>query len=395
MRTLDRYIFREMATPFFLSMAVLLLVLFLQRLFRLADLVVSKGATLASTAQILLYVVPGFLVITLPMSLLVAALTVFSRMSADSEVTAMKASRISLYSMIRPVFLFALLTFAATAATSLVLVPGANAALKAHLFEMVKARLMVGLEPGVFSSTFDGMVIYVDKMDASDNMEGVFISDERSAQQPYAIVAKRGRLLADPQSLNVTLAMQEGSIHALPREDGAYSLMSFSAARLYLDIKSSLAKKDSPGKGYEEMSSAELFDDINKARGEGKPTFEQESELHKRLSLPFACIIFGLIGAPLGIRRHRTGKSIGIAIALLVFLIYYIILGSATNLAETGAAPPLPAYWIPNGIMAAAALLFVLKKGQDVNFLIWDTVVTAWYGAAHRIGKAFKRGPHS
>jgi lipopolysaccharide export system permease protein len=393
-RTLDRYIFREMVTPFFLSTAVLLLVLFLQKLFMLADLVVAKGVSLLSTAQVLIYIIPGFLVITLPMSLLVAALTAFSRMSADSEVNAMKASRISLYRMIRPVFLFALLTFAATAVTSLVLVPGSNAALKAHLFNMVKSRLMVGIEPGVFSSTFEGMVIYVDKMDASDNMEGVFISDERSVREPYAIVAKRGKLSADPQSLNVTLAMQDGSIHTQPREGQAYSLMSFSAAKLYLDIKESLVKRGAPGKGYEDLNSTELLEDIRKTRNDGKPTFTQETELHKRLSIPFACLIFGLIGAPLGIRRHRTGKSAGIAIALLMFLIYYIILGSATNLAETGTLSPLLAFWIPNSLMVVAALLFVLKKGQEVNLQIEDSIAMAYYGVKERITKALHRGKY-
>ena len=239
-RTLDWYIFREMLPPFFLSMAVLLLVLFLEKLFRLADLVVSKCAGVLATGKVLAYVVPGFLVITIPMSLLVASLTTFARLSADSEITAMKASRISLYSMIRPVFLFALLAFAVTAVTSLILVPGANSELKIHLFNMVKSRAMVGIEPGVFSSTFDGMVIYVDKMQSLDNMEGVFISDERSVKEPYAIVAKRGKLIADPQSLNVTLALQDGTIHTLPHDDQSYALMKFDAARLYLDINNAL-----------------------------------------------------------------------------------------------------------------------------------------------------------
>ena len=94
-RTMDRYIFREMLSPFFISMAVLLFVLFLQRLFHLADLILSKGATLESTATILAYIVPGFLVITIPMSLIVASLTAFARLSHDSEITAMKASRIN------------------------------------------------------------------------------------------------------------------------------------------------------------------------------------------------------------------------------------------------------------------------------------------------------------
>ena len=385
-RTLDRYIFREMAPPFFLSMAVLLLVLFLQKLFRMSDIVMAKEATLATTVKVLVYIVPSFLVITIPMSLLVAALTAFSRMSADSEITAMKASRVSLYDMIRPVFLFALLCFAAAAATSLVLVPSANTALKTYIFNLVKSRATIGLEPGVFSSTFNGMVMYVDKMDAQDNMEGVFISDERAAAEHYTIVARRGKLTADPRALNVTLALEEGSIHTAPKNDQSYPLMGFSRAKLFINIKNSLAG-NAPGKSYEDMSFVELRQDIGKAHGEGKPAYAQETELHKRLSIPFACLIFGLISAPLGIRRGRSGKSAGIAIALFVFLIYYIIVGGATNLAETGILPPLLAFWLPNVVMALASLLFVFTKGHEVSLGIGRTVALRWYQAKERILK--------
>ncbi len=373
-RILDRYIVREMLPPFFLSMAVLLFVLLFQKLFQLADLVISKGVTLDSLVKVLAYVVPGFLVITIPMSLIVASLTTFARLSADSEITAMKASRISLYDMIKPVFLFALLTFMVTAFTSLVLVPGSNSALKAHLFSMVKSRALVGIEPGVFSDSFEGMVIYVDKMDPLYNLEGIFISDERSAREPYVIVAKRGQLIADQQALNVTLAMQEGTIHTLPRTEQSYSLMGFDNARLNLDISNTLARKNSPGKSVEDFDSLELVQEIKRLRLEGKPAYSYQTELHKRLSIPFACIILGLIGAPLGIRRSRSGKSAGVAIALLVFLVYYIILSGATNLAETGTFPAYLAYWVPNVLMTAAALFFIITRGQEINFTIGSRI---------------------
>jgi lipopolysaccharide export system permease protein len=389
-RTLDRYIFREMVPPFFLSMSVLILVLVLQRMFQLADLVVSKGATMLSIARVLIYIIPSFLVITIPMSLLVAALTAFSRMSTDSEITAMKASRISLYSMIRPVFFFAVLACAVTSLTSLILVPSANTALETYLFNLVKSRALVGIEPGVFSSTFDGMVIYVDKMDSLNNMDGVFISDERSVKEPYTIVAKRGKLIADPESLNVTLAMQDGSIQTLPRDEKTYNLMGFTTAKLYLDIKSALARQGSPGRSYEDMGTSELLQNIKQSRSEGKTTFSQYSELHKRLSIPFACLIFGLIGAPLGIRRSRSGKSAGIAIALLVFLFYYIILGGATNLAQTGAYSSLVTFWLPNGIMAVLSVLFVIRKGQDMNLMIGNTISTVYYITKERLRRQFK-----
>jgi len=388
-RILDRYIFGEMLPPFFISMAVLLFVLFLQKLFQLADLIISKGATLASTANILAYVVPGFLVITIPMSLIVASLTTFARLSADSEITAMQASRISLYNMIRPVFLFALLAFMVTAFISLILVPGANTALKAHLVSMMKSRALIGIEPGIFSNTFEGMVIYVDKMDPLDNMEGVFISDERSAREPYAIVAKRGHLIADQQTMNVTLAMQDGVILTQPHTEQAYSLIGFDTARLNLDISNALLKNNSPGKGPEDIESLELIQEIKRLRLEGKTVFRYETELHKRLSIPFACILLGLIGAPLGIRRSRSGKSAGIAIALLVFLVYFIILSGATNLAETGTLPAYQAYWVPNILMTVAALFFIIKRGRECSFTIASRISHLYYGIkTHLKGKA-------
>jgi lipopolysaccharide export system permease protein len=378
---LDRYIIREMLPSFFISMAVLLFVLFLQKLFQLADLIISKGANLASTINILAYIVPGFLVITVPMSLIVASLTTFTRLSADSEITAMKASRISLYQMIRPVFFFALLAFAVTAYTSLMLVPGANSSLKAHLISMMKSRALIGIEPGIFTNTFEGMVMYVDKMDPLDNMEGIFISDERSSKEPYAIIAKRGRLIADQQSMNVTLAMQNGTILTQPHNDQAYSLMEFDTARLNLDLSNALLQNKSPGKGPEDLESLELTREIERLRSEGKPVYRYETELHKRLSIPFACILLGLIGAPLGIRRSRTGKSAGIAIALLVFLVYFIVLSGATNLAETGTIPAYLAFWVPNVLMTLAALLYILKKGQEYDFTIMSRIGRLYYGS--------------
>ncbi len=383
-RILDRYIFVEMLPTFFLSMAVLLFVLLLEKLFRLADLVVSKGATLASTAEVLAYVVPGFLVIAIPMSLTVASLTAFARLSSDSEITAMKASRISLYSMIRPVFLFALLAFLFTAFTSLILVPGANSALKTRLFALVKSRALIGIEPGIFSNSFEGMVVYVDKMDSDNNLEGVFISDERSAREPYAIVARSGKLIADQQAMNVTLAMDIGTILTQPRVGQSYSLMGFDKARLNLDISNSL-QKNSPGKSVDDFDSFELLNEIKRLRNEGKPSYTYETELHKRLSIPFACIILGLIGAPLGIRRSRSGKSAGVAIALLIFLVYFIILSGATNLAETGTFPAYLAFWIPNVLMTLAALLFILKRGREINFGIGNRISLLFYGMKARL----------
>ncbi len=377
-RILDRYIFREILAPFFLSIAVLTLALFLQKMFRLIEFVMSKGSSLADTGKLLLYILPGFLVLTLPMSLLVAALTAFSRLSSDSEVTAMKASRVSLYAMIRPVMQFSFILFLVTGVIANFLAPHANFAFKAQLFNMVKSKAMVGLEQGVFSSTFDGTVVYVDRMKSLDDMQGIFISDERTQQEPYAITASRGQLITNPENLSVTLVMKQGTIHVQPRTQDSYPFMSFNTARLYLDInRASLRSRGDEGRDLDDTDTLDLMRLIRLAKASGQPSRPAEIEFQKRMSVSYACLIFGLVGAPLGIRRTRTGKSAGIAIAIGVILLYYFVLASAENLAQSGALSPLAATWIPNGILTAAALALVVVKGHEVNFGIGQRIGAA------------------
>ncbi len=373
-RTIDRYIFRELIVPFFLGMATITLVLFIQRMYRLAELVISKGVTLVATIKLFFFIMPGFLVITIPMSTLLAALVAFTRLSSDSEITAMKASRISLYHMLRPVMFLAFLAFLATAVISMGVLPAANRALKEHMFTMVKSSAVVGIEPGAFTSKFDGMLIYVSRMQSADILEGIFISDERSAKDPYVITARRGKLIADPQSLDIVLFMEDGSIHTSPRDDRAYTITSFKAGRLYMDINEALLPRGQLSGGNKDTGSLRLIREIRRSRAEGKPALSMESELHTRLSIPVACLVFGLLGAPLGIRRARTGKSAGIAIALAVFLVYYIILGTGKNIAESGALPAAAAYWVPNALMAALAAAFVFKRGHEIDLGIHDFI---------------------
>ncbi len=371
-KVLDRYIFEELIPPFLLSMFIITLVLFIQKMFRLAELVISKGVPITDTLKLLAFILPGFLVITIPMSALVASITAFSRLSSDSEITAMKTSRVGLYRMLRPVAVFSFLAFSATALTSLVLLPAANTAMKAHLFNMVKSQAMVGIEAGVFSSSFDGMVIYVDKMESLDKMEGIFISDEHSAKDSYSIVAKRGKLITDPQSFKVTLAMEDGALYSMPRDARKYHLTSFAAGNIFLDINRSLLPGAIPTTDYRDASLQSLLTDIRALRAQGKPTLNVESELHMRLSIPVACLIFGIIGAPLGIRKSRSGKSAGIAIALAVFFLYYVLIGTSKNLAETGALSPAAAYWIPNAIIGAGSAILLHVRNNELNIGLVD-----------------------
>ncbi|NTW60850.1 MAG: YjgP/YjgQ family permease, partial [Nitrospirae bacterium] len=255
----------------------------------------------------------------------------------------------------------------------------------------LKARAMVGLEQGVFSSTFDGMVIYVDKMNSLDDLQGIFISDERAGSEPYTIVAKQGRLITNMENLNVTLVMDHGSIHLQPRAEDVYSLMFFDSGQLNIDINRATMRYGGSGRNIDEMDSRELLGALRQARAAGEPTKTLEIELQKRMSISYACLVFGLIGAPLGIRKSRTGRSAGIAISILVILVYYLILGTASRLASSGAVSPVTATWVPNGLITVAAVAMVVKKGNEIYFGIGPRI-----GAlARRAASPFRRGGHT
>jgi lipopolysaccharide export system permease protein len=390
-RIIDRYIFRELVGPFFLGLATITLVLFIQKMFRLADLVISKGVSFGATLELFLLILPGFLVITIPMSTLLASLIAFTRLSSDSEITALKASCISLYGMLRPVALLSAISCLVTAVISLAVLPGSNQALKEHMFSLVKSSAMVAIEPGIFTSKFNGLVIYVDKMKSADDLEGIFLSDERSGKDAYVITAKRGKLIADPKSLDVVLVMEEGVIHAAMAEKQPYIHSSFNAGRLFMDINNFFISAGQLDSGFKHVGSLDLLRQIRQARRDSKPAESMASEFHTRLIIPFACLVFGLVGAPLGIRRARSGKSAGVVTAILIFLGYYIILGSSKNFAESGALPAAAAYWIPNILIAAAAAAVIYSKGHEIQFRAVVRIGT-WAGLLReRLKSAIKR----
>jgi lipopolysaccharide export system permease protein len=296
---------------------------------------------------------------------------------------------VSLYAMVRPVMKFSIVLFFVTAVISHFLAPHAIFAFKAQLFNMLKARATVGLEQGIFSSTFDGMVIYVDKMNSLDDMQGIFISDERSGSEPFTIVAKQGRLITNAENLNVTMVMEHGSIHLQPRAENVYSLMFFDWGRLNIDVnRATMRYSGSGGRNIDEMDSRELLGALRHARTTGEPTKMIEIEFQKRMSISYACLVFGLVGAPLGIRKSRTGRSAGIAVSILVILVYYLILGTAARLADSGAVSPATATWVPNGLITVAAVAMVVKKGDEIYFGIGPRI-----GAlARRLASFFRRG---
>jgi lipopolysaccharide export system permease protein len=202
-------------------------------------------------------------------------------------------------------------------------------------------------------------------------MEDVIISDSRIGKEPSTIIARKAYLVADPRQMTVTLRLENGSTHIVDTKLKNYRKMDFSLYDLNLDIESSIAEaKKVKTKDSDELTIWELSRKLKAAGLEDAVFREMAIEFYKAMSTPFSCIIFGIIGVPLGIRSHRSVKARGFIVGLLIVFIYYIIRLGGEALAETGRLSPFIGTWAPNITFFLIGLCLFIMAVKDRSFNI-------------------------
>src|SRR5215475_3057854 len=210
---LDRYVIRELISPFLFGGALFTFFLVIDRIYSLTELVITKGVPFYLVVQLLVFMLPSFLAITLPMALLVAVLLAGGRLAGDLEIIAFKAAGVSTFRLFRPVLAVALVVTAVTAALTLVINPLANREFQRQLFKILQARATSGLAERVFNPTFGDVIIYVEDVSASQvALRGLLVSDERDNKISRIITAREGRLLTDEENRRITLRLINGAV---------------------------------------------------------------------------------------------------------------------------------------------------------------------------------------
>jgi lipopolysaccharide export system permease protein len=360
---IHRYFIKEIAVPTGLGLLIFTFVLLMGRILKLVEMVINKGVPFSETAKLFAYLLPAFLVITLPLALLLGILLGFGRLSTDSEIVALKSSGVSLYGMMKPVIALALLVCVATGVLTLFLEPAGNSAFRNQVFQIAMNRASVGIQPRVFNEEFDGLVLYANELDERRGvMEGVFISDERVGSTPSVILAQRGRVISQREIQTLTMRLENGTIHRQPTGEGqsTYQIIAFDTYDVNLNMGQQL-----PSAGNRRIKDSELTNaQILEGRQKASSPAERNSytvELHKRFILPLAPLVFALLGVPLGIQSHRSGRGGGFTLALVIFLVYYLLLSLAETLAIEGGLSPVPTLWLPTFLfMAGGAYLLHL-----------------------------------
>jgi LPS export ABC transporter permease LptF/LPS export ABC transporter permease LptG len=366
-KILDRYVWKELGTPFLLGLFIFTFLLLIDRIFDLVDLIINKGVPVLFVLQLLLYICPAILVLTIPIGFLLAILVAFGRLSADMEIVAMKACGVSPLRLLRPVLVFGVVAALLTGYLMIEAVPRANYAFKSLVFDIVRTQATVGLKERVFNDTFGSFIIYVDEIAADQvALRNVFVSDERKPEEQRLITARQGRLISDEVSRRVTLRLLDGSVHEMsPQSPNKYREVRFRLYDITLVLENPLVQQGDAPKGDREMSLAELRRATAQSialKGNPNPYLV---ELHKKFAIPAACLVFSVLGVPLGIRAHRGGRW-GAFVALLpIVLFYYVALTLGENLGDTGRVPPWLAMWAPNAVVAGIALYLLRANVRE------------------------------
>jgi lipopolysaccharide export system permease protein len=369
-RLINRYIMREIAFPFCMILSVLTFVLLMGKILQVMDLMINKGVAFADIARLMLFLMPSFLVFTIPISLLIAILIGLGRLSGDNEWTIMKMSGVSLYQLSLPVAFAALAAFLMTLATTLYLVPYGNLASKVLLFDMAKQKASIGIREKVFIDDFQGILLYAKKIPVNGVfLEGVLISDSRISREPSTIIARRAYLISNPDTMVITLRLEDGSTHTVDAGLNHYRKMDFRFYDVRLDLASNLTgEKRIVTKSSTEMSLSELSATLRNRGLEDETLRDLAIELYKKMTVPVSCLVFALIGMPLGIRAHRSVRSRGFTIGLLLVLVYYLLRLGGEALVETGRLSPAIGTWMPNWIYATAGILLFSLSAKEVSF---------------------------
>ena len=365
-KIIHRYIFREVLTPFLLGLSVFTFVLLIARLLKLIELVVNRGLPPAQILRLLAFLMPAFLELTVPMAMLLAILIAFGRLSADAEMVAMRSSGLSIYQLVPPVILFVLMTACITAGLSMYARPWANHNLKLELWDIARTRASAGLKPQVFNDEFPGLVIYAEHIDSrTDRLIHVLISDERDPNQHNTVFASEGFMISDNDTQTVILRLLNGTIHT---SDDAAGRLSHRFRDLRREPRparepggAAPSKQDDPN----EMTLPELGAAIEAKRADGKSAAPELVEFHRKFAIPFACIVFGLVGLPLGIEPARNVRSRGFAVSLAVIFIYYILLSAGQGFAEQGTIPAWFGLWLPNMVFGSLGVMLMRRAGRE------------------------------
>jgi lipopolysaccharide export system permease protein len=388
MRTLHAYLTRQVLITFMMTVAVFTFVLLLGNVLKeVLALLVSRQVELGTVLRGVVLLIPYAFAFALPMGLLTATLLVFGRLSADQELTAIRSSGVSLVALVSPVLLLSLALSGFSAFINLQVAPRCRLAYKSLLSQAGARNIMSFLPEKTFIRDFKGFIIYlgtVKRTNLTDVL--IYVLDDQGNLKQF-IRADTGQVSIDPDyrsfsallfhawSLDPTSGqwiagysseMPVGPILLNRERENRISLGEMTVTQMFAELHD-LEKRVNAALPLEKV----LPDDVH-GRKKSMPhsledlTTPLKVHIHEQVSFSFACLGFALVGIPLGIRSHRRETTFGIALALVLILIYYSFFIVGQTLDTRPEWGPQLILWLPNFVFQAIGSVLLWRANRGI-----------------------------
>lgn len=432
MRTLSRYILGQQIAPFLFGIFIIMFILILDFLYKNLEVLIGKGVPILVSIELLVLSMGWMIVMAVPMAVLIATLISFMRMSSDNEVVAMKTGGMSLLAIARPVIIAGIVLSFLMIPVHNFVVPETNHMLANLLVSIHRKKPALQLRDGVFMNDIKGYSILVNKSSGRD-IEGVTISKLEEGRPAQTIRADRGEIYFSGDENTLVLKLYDGEIHDVDQRDPKrYLRLSFTEHTMYIpDAGRQLIRLERKHRGEREMSITDLRSEMEEVEDKiGKEAAKSDKivreaaeelevfyitrtmepdgaeravsksalaviskteerlsslrrqidshrrrlrslsvEVHKKVALSFACIVFVLIGVPIGVRAREASAGAGMMISILFFAVYYAFLKVGENLADRGLMPPMLSMWAANIVLGAVGLWLFTRASRELPFI--------------------------
>jgi len=365
MKILKLYIIKEFIPPYLGSMAFFTMLLLLERVLSFVRLVARGYATIFDLAVLIFYSIPPTLALTMPMSTIMGALISVGRMSNDSEITAMKASGIRLGSIFLSLYIAGIVIGGISFYTADRLVPIGNLKFRTLYQRLTIARPDVQINVHSVNQISGEVTLLVESVDEkTGDLRDITIFESKENEYTKTITAKEGWFLTkNTDTPFIILRLQKGTIID-PQEKTEEKFETTIFGTLDYNIPLESREMKNIVKTPRDMSIKELRDNLEGLERGSRSYNVYIMEYHKKIAIPFACVLFVLLGTPFAVTRGRSGKGLGLGAGVLIIFFYYIFLLSLERMGRSGTVNPALAVWMPNILFLVAGVVNLLRKGR-------------------------------
>ncbi|MDR3254188.1 MAG: LptF/LptG family permease [Synergistaceae bacterium] len=359
---LDRFILGQMLAPFLFGiMSFTVILVSGNLLFQLAKLVIERGVSLGIVVRLFFYSLPSVIVLTIPMSCLLASLLGFGGMSGNSELVALKAAGISFGRIVKPLVIAGAFISILAFVMNETIVPLSERVAANVLRYEVYRTVPPAFREHVFIRDESGghlnRVLYIGTVrPRSGEMSDILVQEFKDGKISRLIAAPRGSWI------DGSWWLYDGQVFEV-RPDNSVALL-FSFEKEMLGLSTAPSNLNSATLKPSEMGLNDLMTAIRSAESQGNDTRELRMYMHLRIAVPWASVVLVLVGAAVGSRPQRSSSSIGLGLSVMIVFAYYVIMSLFKSLGEAGFVPVPIAAWTPNAVFLTVGAILTGRANR-------------------------------